>query len=671
MSMRYKGGVISATPPTISQTSAPGIWTLEQQFQNAGVWPQQPPTPDEFFEYVSMLLPGNGTNGAQNNTFLDSSSNTFSITRNGNTTQGTFSPYGDNWSNYFDGSSAYLATSSVTLSSDFTIEAWVNQSSASQNSPQLSIGADTANSGTILLYLNTARQLAWYINNSTSSGSTAVSVGTWNHIAMVRSGSTITMYLNGVSQGTFSASTTISGVVNIASTIYSAVRYYGFGYASNVRITNTAVYTGNFTPTAAPLTAVTGTQLLTCQSNRFRDASSNNFAITVNGNTSVQRFSPFAPTTPYSAATVGGSGYFDGSGDYLNTTSTQVIPSGSFTVEAWAYLTTTSTGVTVVAQGTSGNGARFSLGIEGGLWWAQIGSATINAGTPVTNTWTHLAVTFNGSTLTLYVNGTSVGTASTSTNAQNTTLRIGSLGPVDWSTYYWPGYIGQVRISNTVRSISVPTALYTADANTTFLANFTNAGIYDATSKNDLETVGNAQISTTQSKFGGSSMYFDGTGDYLFAPSRAITSMAGDFTVEMWIYRNSGNNFFFTVGDSVGSSGFELYIGNSGANLRLYSGNSVVIDNALTSVNFPTSTWTHVAVVRFSGSVRMYVAGFQASSTWSSTSTFSGNIHVGAEFYNGSVIGTCNGYMQDVRVTNGIARYTSNFTPPTTAYKLR
>ena len=80
---------------------------------------------DPYFEYVTLLLPGNGTNGAQNNTFLDSSTNNFTITRNGNTTQGTFSPYGSNWSNYFDGTGDYLASASIgAISGDFTIECW-------------------------------------------------------------------------------------------------------------------------------------------------------------------------------------------------------------------------------------------------------------------------------------------------------------------------------------------------------------------------------------------------------------------------------------------------------------------------------------------------------------------------------------------------------------------
>jgi hypothetical protein len=78
---------------------------------------------DSKFNYVTMLLHGNGTNGAQNNTFLDSSTNNFSITRNGNTTQGTFTPYGANWSNYFDGSSYFTSsTSQIVPTGSFTVE---------------------------------------------------------------------------------------------------------------------------------------------------------------------------------------------------------------------------------------------------------------------------------------------------------------------------------------------------------------------------------------------------------------------------------------------------------------------------------------------------------------------------------------------------------------------
>jgi hypothetical protein len=87
---------------------------------------------DAFFEYVTLLLNTSATNGAQNNTFLDSSTNNFTVTRNGDTTQGSFNPYMPSgyWSGFFDGTGDYLSTplgqTPLQLSnSDFTFEAWV------------------------------------------------------------------------------------------------------------------------------------------------------------------------------------------------------------------------------------------------------------------------------------------------------------------------------------------------------------------------------------------------------------------------------------------------------------------------------------------------------------------------------------------------------------------
>ena len=102
---------------------------------------------DTNFKNVTLLLHGDGSNGAQNNTFIDSSTNNFTITRNGNTTQGSFSPYGSNWSNYFDGTSDYLTyTGGSSLNfgtGDFTIELFVFLENTGTYSPFLRPDAST------------------------------------------------------------------------------------------------------------------------------------------------------------------------------------------------------------------------------------------------------------------------------------------------------------------------------------------------------------------------------------------------------------------------------------------------------------------------------------------------------------------------------------------------
>jgi len=102
---------------------------------------------DPYFYSVTSLLHGDGTNGGQNNTFLDSSTNNFTITRNGNTTQGSFSPFSQTgWSNFFDGTGDSIKISSGITNqfapgSAFTCEGWfyLNNSSASIGNQMLEV----------------------------------------------------------------------------------------------------------------------------------------------------------------------------------------------------------------------------------------------------------------------------------------------------------------------------------------------------------------------------------------------------------------------------------------------------------------------------------------------------------------------------------------------------
>jgi len=189
---------------------------------------------------------------------------------------------------YFDGTGDYISAPANAAfdfgTGDFTVEFWLNQNSVTGAQTLLDINYGTAPSCTLQPSNGT---MNFYTNGTSTSiaSSVADTAGVWRHYAIVRSGTTITMYRNGVSVG----SATYSGNVGNSSAIVyvggspGGGGYYINGYISNFRIVKgTAVYTSAFTPPTAPLTAISGTSLLTCQApNATADNSSNAFTITV------------------------------------------------------------------------------------------------------------------------------------------------------------------------------------------------------------------------------------------------------------------------------------------------------------------------------------------------------------------------------------------------------
>ena len=699
MSERYPGGIISKTPVTpsgpYSNDTASGIWTLDQQayWQKLGQWPTAGNNPvDPQFNYVTMLLHGDGTNGAQNNTFLDSGPNTFTITRNGNTTQGSFSPYGDNWSNYFDGTGDYLTVPDNAVfslgSGNFTIEAWVNPT-ASPNQPMI-IGQWTSSyAWTMQLSNDGNRNLRALLHDGSFQDYVSTSplgLNTWNHCALVRESNTVSLYLNGARVYT----TTFSGTVtNSTSAVSVGADASGGqplqGYISNARVVvGTALYSGaTYTVPTTPLTAISGTSLLTCQSNRFFDSSSTALAVTAFGNTSVERFNPFGTSTAYSTSVIGGSGYFDGSGDYLNATSASL--SGQFTIEYWYYSTTSSTnyGVTFGDSSTSTGIELYQSGTTFYLY--SNNGFRITGGTVNPNSWNHVALTRDGSNvMRLYVNGVVSGTTYTSSANFSTTMRLGVEFYSGSISGYLTGYVCDFRMLSATSTPTIPTSPLTAISGTTMLLNFTNGAIFDNAMMNDLETVGNAQISTSVVKYGTGSVYFDGTGDYLQFPySPSYNFGTGEFTIEMWLYVPTGyfqtiqrlvttarydspqNSCYFSLGNDNGIGAGYLC---AAVNLQspYTTGNPLLSSSTL----FPVATWTHVALVRSGSTVTIYQGGTSvASITNTAAWNFGGP-------YGLRISGTgwapttenLQGYIDDLRITAGYARYTANFTPPTAAF---
>ena len=643
---------------------------------------------DPYFKNVSLLLHGDGTNGGQNNTFIDSSSNNFTITRNGNTTQGSFAPFGNLWSNYFNGTSDCLnAPVNAAFdfgTGDFTIECWFLMT-GNINSRQDLTGNYSffggKNGWGIALSASSAGDIYFYSGNTTvvNTSGGAFTAGTWNHVAITRSGSTTRIFVNGVQSASATYSTAIDNGNNY--TYIGATGAYGNpptlpqlffnGYISNYRVVKgTAVYTSGFTPSTTPLTAISGTSILTCQSNRFVDNSSNNFSLTVTSSPSVQRFSPFAPTAAYSTSVIGGSGYFDGSGDYLTAPSTTL--SSNFTFEGWMYQTGSDFrpfGIGDHYTGQNGLGIYVSSTFQTTINGTSVDSAT---GT-FSNKWIHFAVVRNGSTVTTYLDGVSVSTLTSSTSITGT-IYIGAAryNGVTYATN--SGYISNVRLVTSAvytGNFTPPTAPLTAITNTAVLCNFINGAIFDNAMMNDLETVGNAQISTSTKKYGTGSLYFDGTGDWLVGQRTPDLSFGtGDFTIEGWANVPSIDGTYRCIL----SIGYPVQIFSVGGTIETFFRDADGSGSYFATPKGPTSsisanTWFHFAVVRNGTTFTTYVNGVAGTAvTGKTNAVFYSSVALYIGEFGPSNIYPFSGYIDDLRITKGVARYTSNFTPPGAAF---
>jgi hypothetical protein len=629
---------------------------------------------DEHFENTVLLLHGDGTNGAQNNTFLDSSSNNFTITRNGNTTQGTFTPFSKpdgRWGNFFDGASNLSAASAATLSGDFTLEAFVYITTLNTNNMVF------GNSGNNNYFGINSAGLAADFGANPIRWNFTWQTNRWYHIALSRSSNTVRAFVDGsqlsLTSGTATDSSTFfSGNLLIGRYSFSSALYFT-GYISNARtVSGGAIYTGSYAVPTAPLgtTVSAGTvNVLTCQSNRFIDNSSNAFAITRNGNVRVTPFSPFPITTAYDTSVNGGAGYFDGSGDYLSNASNIIIPNtGDFTLQALVYPTQVSTLQYVLAT-TNNSGNKFHLYINSSAFLGvQTGGSFRDSSTTklIANSWNHIACTRTGSTYALYVNGVSQSISGSGTMAATLDVTPTYIASRDAGTSPMTGYMSSLNITTIVESITIPTAPYTSSGNTSLLCNFTNAGILDNTCFNALETVGNAQIDTSVKKYGTGSMKFDGTGDYVVAAANTSLALGGgDFTAEMWLYPTAFATYISVwccTNSAAVATGFHIGFNASGQ-MFIYQNSAFRISSSANSGVLTLNQWNHVAVVRSSGVVKIYVDGTAASSTWSTTQNFSQGFNlIGAAPNGGSEYYT--GYIDDLRITKGIARYTTTFTPP-------
>ena len=689
-----------------------------------------PPTAPASATANTKLLTCQYSGAVRNIGVVDDSKFNQVITRNGNSNMGTFSPFSAEegyWSTYFDiSTNEYItfADSSNDLDlggADAHLEFWYKPvGSALQVLIGKHGGASSWSTGNGFEYQvqsPTNRIITFYYNSGGSptalASTTALTEEEWHHIAIATdSSNNIAIFINGTREGTATNAIAKPG----ARTSFAYGSDIGGndteGYISNLRhVTGSNAYDPTQSSITVPtevLTAITGTQILTANSNSFKDLSTNNLTPTVTNTPQTLPYSPFAPSRSYTKDAVGGSVYFDNNGDYLETDASDSLIFGTnqFCIEWWEYRTARGSFDIVMHIGfNSSTSYGFVIGYSGNLLYWSTGSSSwdvfngvdfFGSETRYNGQWYHCVLTRDSSNqFRSFINGVLRYTSSVGTNSiyqAANAISIGT-GQSHATTHDYEGYLSGINISNgsipsryqtssTTVDTSIftpPTAPTTADTNTVLLLNFNNAGVIDHTMKNNIETVNNTRISGQQVKFGTGSIYFD-SDDYMYIPDSPFFLMqAGDFTFECFLYFTSAiggssstyrvllsdattsNNYLAIRGDTDTNGVFQYNFSGSSANMSL--------NNGLTSNN-----WHHLAFSREGTTLRVYLNGTLTETDTSVSTDFNLNSN-GGGIYVGAFTGPnhyLNGYMDEARLTKGVARYTgASLTVPTEAFPNR
>lgn len=222
-------------------------------------------------------------------------------------------------------------------------------------------------------------------------------------------------------------------------------------------------------------------------------------------------------------------------------------------------------------------------------------------------------------------------------------------------------------------------------------SNGSTATFDSSSSHKAMTAIGNAKLSTVQKKFGPSAALFDGNASYFSTPvSQDWNLGTGDFTIEFWYYANSfpdGGPMLGTWNSSQGQNSWLIGNPSSGqpgsppvSAMRFVASANGVYDASTVDIYgtgpgslMAVNTWYHIAIVRGGGSFKFFIDGklLTTTSIGSQSSNAATNIYYNNFPLKVGGIGTtsdANGYMDDFRITKGIARYSNDFLPPTAAF---
>lgn len=638
-------------------------------------------------EEVVLLLNFNGTNNST--TFIEETGK--SIAANGDVKLSTDQSVFGNSAAYFDGTDDCLSFNSQGgiwdfSRNDWTLECWVYLLDTSpraiflpRNGTYFPFGFYTSNSNHLYAYGGSGS--GWNVG---IPGTAIIPINTWTHIAFVRYGNLFISFINGAVDGSVIYSGDLMSLPSSSFIGKDPGNYIANfrGYMDAFRlIKGRALYTENFSvPTEQPqydpyyqavslLLPFDGPD----NSTVFGDYSLNRLILSKSGGIKIS-------TTQSKWG--GSSCYFNSTGylypafpcEQLNFTTSD------HTVEAWIY--PIGSGSPLINCQATSNLWNFYLDSSTSGRLILSGSNFITGVAFTANIWQHLAIVRLGNNWAVYVDGVSKGTGTNSGtfNCSNACYFGGFPGG-----HYFNGYVDDLRITNGFArytgNFTPPTqSLYKPYNYDPFLDKVAlllhmdgdnNSTVFkDSSVANSTVAVfGNAKISTTQSKIGGAAGYFDGAGDYL---EPQITPILNEtYTIECWLYLVAyasdlswGRYIYsqYTLNDDFNNRMLLGLPENNSQKLQFFAGGQG--GNLLSTTDVALNTWTHIAATYDGTTRRLFLNGHIEASVSTSNGYLSNTTpRIGAVNY-GSVLGFLYGYIDELVITKGVCRYTTDFTPP-------
>lgn len=585
---------------------------------------------------------------------------------------------------------------------DFTYEAWVYFTSDPGSNMNFFDCRDGAVNSNSINFFAKNNQISFFQGARTDYGG-SLTTDQWYHVALTRSGSDYTAFLDGTKLGTASYSD---------GNLYIAIIEMGtglIGYMDEIRISNTVRYTGDFTPQTEPFVNDANTLMLV-HGDGTQDATSN--FVDDNGVRPKRSMNnvdiPFGVNVPdgkfgFTSAGFGGN-IFEGSAND-ESSNPYAVGLGEFTIEGWVNPDSVTSNVPLSfrtpSSDTSGSRAEgLVLRIENGVLWFSNASSWVkgNGNTTIsTGSWHHIAVSRDsGGTVRLFVDGNQEKSIDGSTWDFGNTNRPGYIGNIyPGGSYAYDGNIDEVRFSTVGRYTSGFTPQskpFVNDKDTALLMHMEafvtdpgNIGFDDDNGVRDkvaLKGLGNFKLDTSNKKFGVSSGLYDGDTDYIIVNASQIPIPHNEnaFTCEAWIYGDSQTGgAIITASLNNGTVPFTLGTTLAGENASpnadakrpffgFYNGswNTVASD---TDISF--NQWIHVAGVYDGSTAYIFVDGnLRGSITTSWTSTAPNDVYIGRRWDEAGTGGEnwFKGNIDEVRISS-TARYTSAFTPQTTPFQ--